>query len=144
MNVLESIAEFYKAREDYDRAHEISVHAHALMKDAERVAVEKMLDAGTNSLGLDDGTHVSLRKRFSCSVTENNEDQIREWLTEVEGDDAQFIVEKVHKPALVEWMRKKFEETMDEGDVPDFLNLNTSPALTVRGWKSRMKENQDG
>ena len=145
MTILEAIDAFYEAREEYDRLHEMSSAAYATMKDAERAAVDKMLEEGTKSVGRDDGTHVSLRKQFSCSVTVDNENQVREWLTEVEGDDAQFVVEKVHKPALVEWMKKKFEgETMDEGDVPDFLNLSTSPALTVRGWKSRMKENKNG
>lgn len=143
MTAREKILEFYNARENYERWHELSAAAHGVMKQAEQAAVDAMLEEGTNSVGFDDGTHVSFRKQFTCSVTVANEHQVREWLTEVVGDDTQFVVEKVHKPALIEWMKAQFDKTMDAGDVPDFLNLVTTPALTVRGWKNRKAENQN-
>ncbi len=141
MTVQDRLDEFYLAKENYERAHEISAQAHGIMKGAELSAVDAMLEEGVKSMGRDDGTHVSLRKQFQCSVTVDNEDQVREWLTEVEGDDAQFVVEKVHKPALLEWMKEKFEKAvMDEGEVPEFLKFTQHPALTVRGWKTRKAE----
>jgi hypothetical protein len=140
MTVQDKLADYYNARENYERWHELSAAGHEAMKNAEREAVDAMLNDGLKSLGLADGTHVSLRKQFTCSVTVDNEAQVREWLVEVNGDDSQFVVEKVHKPALVEWLRAEFEKTMDEGDVPDFMKMQTSPALSVRGWKSRIVE----
>jgi len=134
MNAKEKIDAFYEAREAYEQAHKLSGEMFAAMKDAERAAVDKMLEEGLKSMGRDDGTHVSLRKQYTCSVTLDNEDQVRQWLVDTNGDDAQFVVEKVHKPALLEWMREK---AMEVGDVPDFLKLNTTPALSVRGWKTR-------
>jgi hypothetical protein len=145
MTAQSKIADYYEARAYWDRVHAESSAAHTAMKRAETEAVEAMLDEDITSIGRDDGTHVSLRKQFLCSVTEHNEDRVREWLTEVEGDDAQFVVEKVHKPALVEWMKDKFEQAvMDEGDVPEFLKFTQRPALTVRGWKTRKAENPNG
>lgn len=141
MTAKDKIAAYYEARTDYDRLHEMSSAAYITMKNAERAAVDAMLDEGIKSMGRDDGTHVSLRKQFTCSITVDNEDAVRSWLSEVEGDDAQFVVEKVHKPAVLEWMKEKFDaETMDEGDVPDHMSFNQHPALTVRGWKTRMEE----
>ncbi len=137
MTAQDKIGAYYEARTDYDRLHAMSSAAHITMKNAEREAVNAMLEEGIKSIGQDDGTHVSLRKRFECSITIDNEDAVRAWLTEVEGDDAQFVVEKVHKPAVLEWMKEEFEKTMDEGDVPDFMNFTQQPALTVRGWKTR-------
>lgn len=137
MTVQEKLDDYVNARENYERWHELSASGYALMKTAEYAAVDAMLNDGIKSIGRADGTNVSLRKQFTCSVTLDNEAQVREWLVEVNGDDAQFVVEKVHKPALLEWLRGEFEKTMDEGDVPEFLKMRTSPALSVRGWKMR-------
>lgn len=137
MTVQEKLDDYYNARENYERWHELSSAGYAAMKDAERAAVDAMLEEGVKSMGRADGTNVSLRKQFTCSVTMDNEPQVREWLAEITGDDAPFVVEKVHKPAVLEWLRSEFEKTMDEGDVPEFLKMQTSPALSVRGWKMR-------
>ncbi len=139
MTVQTALENYYACRAHYDQVHNLSSIAHKNMKDAERLAVDAMLDEGTKSIGLDDGTHVSLRKQFNISVTVNNEDQIREWLTEVEGDDSEFIHEKVNKAAVVEWMKIQILEVgdLDEGDVPDFMSFSQHPGLTVRGWKTR-------
>lgn len=137
MTVQEKLDDYCNARENYERWHELSAAGYEAMKNAERAAVDAMLDDGIKSIGRDDGTNISLRKQFTCSVTIENENEVRKWLVEVNGDDAQFVVEKVHKPALLEWLRAEFEKTMDEGDVPDFMKLQTSPALSVRGWKMR-------
>lgn len=145
MAILEKIDAFYVAREEYERLTKMVSDAYRAMKGAEHEAVDAMLNEGTKSIGRDDGTHVSLRQNFSCSVTIDNEDQIREWLVSTTGDDAQFIVEKVHKPALIEWLKERFKVArMDDSDVPDFLNLNTHPGLSVRGWKTRQQEQENG
>jgi hypothetical protein len=137
MTIQERLEAYLEAREDYDVAHDLSSKAHARMKALETELVDEMVGTHTQSHGTKDGIHVSLRKQFNCSVTQANETQIRNWLNDTEGDDSQFVVEKVHKPALVEWLKQK-----DYGpeDVPDFLKLSTRPGITVRGWNTREKE----
>jgi len=134
MTILQKIDDYLAAREAYEEIHEQSAKAHKAMRASEYELVDTMLNDGVPSVGLDSGLHVSLRKQYSCSVTVGNEDQIREWLTEVEGDDTQFVHERVNKPALVEWLK---ETEKEPDDVPEFLKLNTRPGITVRGWKTR-------
>ena len=138
MTVLEKIDSYLAARTEYERIHEESQKAHAAMRATEYELVDGMLNDGVPSIGLDTGVHVSLRKQFQCSVTQANEDQVREWLTETCGDDSQFVIEKVNKPALLEWLKARFEKAeMDEDSVPSMLKLSTRPGITLRGWKNR-------
>lgn len=134
MTVLEKIDTYLQARSVYDDIHAQSQAAHKTMREAEYELVDSMINDGVPSVGLDSGVNVSLRKQYQCSVTMANEAQIREWLVETEGDDSGFVVEKVNKPALLEWMKDAGKEP---DDVPDFLKLNTRPGITVRGWKTR-------
>jgi protoheme ferro-lyase len=139
MTVLTKIDEYLSAREFYEGIHEQSQKAHKAMRAAEYELVNEMLDEGTNNVGLDTGIHVNLRKQFTCSVTVENEDRIREWLTEKEGDDARFVHEKVNKPAFVEWLREEIleKQQLDESDVPEFVKLTSRPSISLRGWSTR-------
>lgn len=138
MTVLDAIDTYLNAREFYEGIHEQSQKAHKAMRAAEYELVDNMLDEGVPSVGLDTGIHVSLRKQFQCSVTVDNEERIREWYTEKEGGDGDIVHEKVNKPALIEYLRHKFEkEDWDEESVPEHLNLTTRPSITLRGWKNR-------
>lgn len=137
MSVLEKIDGYLEARAAYEACHEASQAAYAMMKSAEYECVDGMLEEHVKSHGMDNGVHLSLRKQFTCSVTIDNENQIREWLTEWLGDDSEYIVEKVNKPALLEMLKAK---EMEPQDAPDFLKLSTRPGITLRGWKDRDKE----
>ena len=139
MTVLEMIEAYLTKRAAYDEAHEKSVAANAAMREAEYELVDLMLADGVPSVGLEESAertkaNISLRKKYSCSVTKHNEAQIREWLMETEGDDSRFIHEKVNKDALLEWMK---EQGKEPDDVPAFVKLTTRPGITVRGWKTR-------
>ncbi len=138
MTVLTKIDEYLSAREFYEGIHEQSQKAHKAMRGAEYDLVTSMLDEGTQNVGLDSGIHVALRKQFQCSVTVDNEDRIREWYTEQEGADADIVHEKVNKPALIEYLKHKFEkDNWDVDSVPEHLSLTTRPSITLRGWKTR-------
>lgn len=134
MTVQKKIDAYLEARSVYDNIHKLSQEAHQKMKSMEYELVDEMLNTGVSSQGMDDGLSIHLRKQYNCSVTQQNEEQVREWLIETEGDDSQFVVEKVNKPALLEWMKDK---GLEPDDAPEFLKLSTRPGLTVRGWNKR-------
>lgn len=134
MTVLEKINNYLAARDAYEIIHAQSQEAHKRMREEEYVLVDTMLADGVPSMGLDSGVNVSLRKQYGCSVTAANEAQIREWLVETQGDDSDFVHEKVNKPALLEMLKETGQEP---DDAPAFLKLNTRPGITVRGWKTR-------
>lgn len=141
MSVNDLIDEYYNMRSDHDQLKAETAAAYKGMQRAEAKLVDAMLDEGVNSVGRDsDGTHISLRKRFTISVTVENEQQIRDWLTEEVGDDTDFVVEKLNKTAVTDLVKQKVEVDLEpETEIPEFLKLNTSPTVSVRGWKERMK-----
>lgn len=95
-----------------------------------------MLEAKVKSFALEGNMTVSLRKRFDCSVNKDNNDQVQQWLMDTVGDVAPFQKLVLYKPAVVEHLKKGIEAgTVDESAVPQFLNLKTTPGVTVRGWQ---------
>jgi len=131
-NVKSKVATYYARREEYEQAKALSDSCYGAMKTAENELVDAMIDEGTRSIGLDDGTNVSLRKSLTISVTKDNFDAIRTWLRDTVGDDTDYVEEVVSKSPLLDLVK-----TMDEADVPEFLRLNTRPNVNVRGWTKR-------
>jgi hypothetical protein len=137
-HLTDKILNYYEARAAYDTAKALSDSAHKDMKRAENDVIDAMLDEGTRSVGLDDGTSCSLRKQFTISVTKDNFHAIRTWLMDTVGDDKDFVEEVVSKPALLDFIRAAVDAgKLDEEAVPPFLNLNTRPTVNVRGWSKR-------
>lgn len=136
--LTELLEDYYAARERYDELDSQRKRAYALMKQREDAVVERMLDDGITKLSRDDGTTPYLRNVFDCSVRQDNQDDIRAWLREVEGDDMPFVVERVDKPTLKEWLRARIEDgKLAQQDIPKWLNVKSRPELSVLGWKAR-------
>lgn len=132
------IEAYYAARSSHDFAHAESAKAYDVMRAREAELVEFMLEHQLKSVSRDDGTKPTLCKSTSISVTKENEEQIKEWLRNTEGDDAPFLVTVPHKPAILELIKKKIEtEKLDDSDFPPFLQCSTRPTLRVTGWKGR-------
>jgi len=136
--LTDKVAIYYQAREAYETAKALSDSCHKEMKKAENEVIDAMIDEGTRSIGLDDGTNCSLRQQFTISVTKDNFHAIREWLLDTVGDDKDFVEEVVSKPAVSDYIRTAVEAgKLDPIEVPKFLNLNTRPTVNVRGWTTR-------
>ena len=130
------IGEYYAARQSYDNAKKIADDFDRARRDAERRLVDHMLENGINKLSLDDGTTPTLVTQVSIKVTQDNDEAIREWLRETEGDDQDYVVTVVHKPTVTALV-KKLVDNGSEDTVPAFLELNQRPILRVTGWKSK-------
>jgi hypothetical protein len=132
------IEAYYMARSSYDAAKAASDEAYSAMRVKEAALVDYMLENGIKSVDRDDGTKPLLAKATSISVTQDNYEQVREWLRETVGDDADFLVTIPHKPAILEYVKKQIEkEKLDDSDFPAFLQCSTRPTLRVNGWKGR-------
>lgn len=131
------INSYYDARAAYDEAHKKSVEADALRRQRERELVDYMIEHQIKKVSLADGTTPMLVQAVSISVTQENYEDIRSWLRDSVGDDADFLVTIPHKPAILELVKKKIKEGDDPSEFPAFLKCDTRPTLRVDGWKGR-------
>lgn len=129
------------ARVRQEEAKKILSEREAEKRKCEQVLVDAMLDAKTKTYTLENGMTVSLRKRFDANVNQENSEQVEEWLLEFIGDVAPFQKKVLYKPAVMKMLKEKFEnDELDLTTVPEFLNLKTTPGVTVRGWKGEAED----
>lgn len=132
------IRTYYEARAAYDAAKKISDEHDAVRRAKEQELVDYMLEQKIKSVKLEDGTTPTLVNTVSIRVVQENYDEIRTWLRNTVGDDADFLVTIPHKPAIVEYVKRQIEqEKLDDDDFPAFLQCSTRPAMRVTGWKGR-------
>jgi len=133
---LAKFAEYAAARRAYDDAKAEATRLEGEKQRLEKELVDAMLEEKVKSFAIDGGLTISLRKRFDCSVNKDNNDQVEQWLTETYGDVAPFQKLVLYKPAVVAHLKKlAAAEQLDETKIPQFLNLKTTPGVTVRGWQ---------
>lgn len=144
MNDLNQAIEAYLAlREQHKEADRVAKQLYWAKMGAERALVEAMeaSDSGSKK-SLSTGVVVSLRNHVDCSVTIENQDQIREWLMEEFGDDKDYVEEKVIKAEITKLCKKRIKAAKEKNedphsleiatpDVPDFLKLKTLRKVSV-------------
>jgi hypothetical protein len=128
---------FYDARRIYEEAKWIATERKREMDAIKSDLIDEMLNSRTRAVDRDDGTRISLRRNFSCSVTKDNQQQIRDWLLATTGDDTPFVREVVDKKVLSEELRSMVDERgVNLSDLPVFLKVDVRPNLSVYGWKA--------
>lgn len=136
MSHLTKFVEYANARMAYDQAKAEATRLEGEKQRIEKELVDAMLDAKLKTFGYEGGLTVSLRKRFDVAVNKDNNDQVESWLMETTGDVAPFQKLVLYKPAVVKYLKDlAAEEKLDETKIPQFLNLRTTPGVTVRGWQ---------
>jgi hypothetical protein len=141
MSHLEKAQAYFTSRRLMDDAKEVYTKAYDACKRAERELVESMLEERVKRFDTDDGLGVSIRKNFSISCTQENEGQVRDWLTEVHGDVTKFEKNVLYKPFVVSWLKELVEkEQIDQHTIPEFLSFSMFPGVQVRGWKGATEE----
>lgn len=129
---------YYQARDEYDRAKEVSDSAHRKWRASERELVDFMLENDIKKVTRADGTTPMLVRGINISVTKGKFDEIRDYFKGAIGDDKDFIETVVSKPVVLEWVKRHIEEDgWDETDFPSCLSVNTRPTLRVDGWGKR-------
>ena len=134
MDLNDYTESLYKARIAYEDAKAEADRKHAVWRAKETELIDEMLAAHLRALPRDDGTSPTLKKSVACSVTKDNDEEVRKWLIEFTGDDSDFVKEAVSKPAVAELIKAKIAEGMDPIEFPNFLNVSSRPTLVVNGW----------
>lgn len=126
---------YYKARSDYDAIHQLSSAADKLRREKERDLVDYMIENQIKKISRNDGTTPLLVNAVSIACNQENAEEIRKWLRDTVGDDTDFMVTILSKPAVIEHIKKKIKAGDDPSDFPKFLSCDTRPTLRVDGWK---------
>lgn len=113
------------------------------LRAIENDLVEAMLEAQVKQIGTEDECTLHLRRKIGVSVTEDNREATRDWLTEELGDDQPFMEEVISKTAMTELVEKRVKGGAVEEDFPDFLKVNLHPGVAVHGWKQLMQKKQE-
>lgn len=134
--IHEKFAAYVAARQAYDEAHKLSVEADKVRREREREFVDMMLETQTKKIEIGGLTPI-LVSSVSIACNQENAEDIRKWLVETQGDDADYMVTVLHKPAVLELVKKKIKGGDDPTDFPEFLKCDARPTLRVDGWKSQ-------
>lgn len=138
MELMEHAELYLKARHRADCAKEIAKEDEKAWRQIEADMITAMLAKKEKFFKMPSGLSFGLSERFSISVTQENEAQVRAWLVETIGDDGPFLVEVPNKAAVQDHVKKLVEVNRKAGDtdsegLPEFLNVKTSPKLSCRG-----------
>lgn len=130
---------YYEARQRADIAKRVYSEAYRAQKDAEEKLIETMMDLGINTMSyMEDGTAIHFRAQCSVSVTQDNEEEVREWLRQQYGDDEQFSKDALDKPSIIAQIKADLASgELSETEVPKDMKLTQFPGISVSGWKKR-------
>ena len=131
----DTIAKYYNARRIYESEKARIAELEATSRRLEQEVVDALIDEGHKSISMADGTRPTLAKKVSISVTQDNDEAIRKWLLETEGDDTPYIVTHADKWRVHALVKSKIEkESLAPEDFPEFLKVNSRPGLRIGGW----------
>jgi 3-methyladenine DNA glycosylase AlkC len=134
---LDDWARYMDARKEYEAAKDASDACNTVLRKIERQMIDSMLDEDVTGF-THDGLRVSLRQHFGIACNQDNEAQVRDWLTETQGDIELFSKKTLDKSAIITLIKTKLEQgEMDVHEVPDFFKLSRVPIVTVMGWAKR-------
>lgn len=134
MNSKQQWERYRDARLAYEEAREHSNECERLWRIEEAKLVDVMLEEGVKSFANDDGSKPTLTKTVSIKCSKDNEDDVRSWLVNTVGDDADFVEEKVNRFKVQAYVKKQLEKGIGEDEFPPMLGLNTRPSIRVYGW----------
>ena len=131
----ELVKAYCDTRLAYDVAHAISVKANSVHGKAKKALVKQM-EKKSRQHDPPGVLKFHLSEVFTIACNEENEDDIKDWLEKQYGDIEEFCAQKVQKKAVVERIKNDIDdEKLNEFDIPDFMNLNSSNQLNCNGWK---------
>lgn len=128
-------ATYFEARTEYEYLKDQAEDAKRKM-DSLAFQLVDVIDQCGGDHYFKDGMRVDTKRHFGISVTQENSDAWRSWLSDRYGDDAPFLKEVVDKPSVSERIRTELEgDSLVADQVPDWANLKTTKIISVTGWK---------
>jgi len=128
-----TIVDYVIARRDYEEAKARASNLHHHMKAAERRLVDAMIDAETKTIKRTDGLSFTVTPSIGFAANEANFDQTQEWLSENGLTPEDYISRRTNRKRLRTTL-KEFIQERGEVDLPEFLEIDTTPIISVRGW----------
>lgn len=128
-------ASYIEARTEYEHLSDLANDAKKHFDSVSAQLAQLMEEIGDDHF-FKDGLQLGTRRHFGVSVTQENSDSWRAWLSDKFGDDSPYLKEVVDKSVLQEDIKSKLESgELHQDDVPEWANLKTQPIITVKGWK---------
>jgi hypothetical protein len=132
VNPPDKLDQFLEARRLHDRVKKQAASCYDAMRSIEAELVAEMQEKDMRAFTTLDGTKVHLRRYETCTVTQENEMLVREWLRETHGDEYGFERSSLNKPAIVGFIRGCIENgKFNETELPDFLAYRTGFGAVV-------------
>ena len=137
----EVLAEYRDARIRKDAANFEFKQAQERFKAAEKKLAEHLVDQGLRNTTDDVGRQYSLRPAFWYRKSKDIAEKVLSWLETRGQDPEQYWEPSLKTKRLTEYLKTVFENEGkaplpdSETGVPQFLNLDTTPTISVRGWK---------
>lgn len=141
MTIQEVLKAYVAARTKKDEANAAAKIANAAFKEQEHRLAEYLVEQGLRNATDDEGRMFSLRPSFWYSSGKDLAPRILDWLKSRGFDPSQYWKPKIEKKRLTETLKAVYEKegkqvTLDnDAGVPKWFNLDTTPAISVRGWK---------
>jgi len=145
----EILALYREARVNKDAAKHAFNEAHKAFKDAEKALAEHLVDQGLRNTTDEEGRQYQLRPAFYYKKGKDVTERVLSWLQTRGQDPEQYWKPKLETRRLTEFLKEVFESEGkaplpdSETGVPDFLKLDTTPTIAVRGWKEDEDEDDN-
>lgn len=132
---LRMAADYFNARTEYEYLDSQAKEAKAKM-DSLAYDLANLMEKIGDGHFFKSGIRVGTRNHFGLSVTQENSDAWRGWLSDKFGDDEPFLKKVVDKPSLQDRVREALSAgDLTPDDIPEWANLRIEPIITLSGWK---------
>lgn len=145
----EILAEYREARVRKDAANFEFKEAQERFKAAEKKLAQHLLDQKLRNTTDDEGRQYSLRPAFWYKKGKDVTEKVLHWLEKRQQDPEQYWEPKLKTKRLTEYLKEVYEAEGkaplpdSETGVPEFMKLDTTPTIAVRGWKEDEEEDNN-
>jgi hypothetical protein len=137
----EILAEYREARAKQELAKAAYKQAYAIFKEAENKLATHLVDQGIRNTTDEQGRQYRLRPAFFYRKGKEMVERTLAWLEKRGQDPEQYWSPKLETKRLTEYLKQIYEDEGkaplpdSEHGVPQWFSLDTTPTISVLGWK---------
>lgn len=132
MSVEQLRDKYIMARAYLDRAKELKKQAQVDADRAEAALATHLAEDGSSSF-MHKGANFILAPKFRFSLSRGTFDAMTEFLLQRDKEPVDYEDKGYSRAKTKELLQEIYAAEGDEG-MPEFLHINTTPGITVRGW----------
>jgi hypothetical protein len=134
---------YARARFDAEEAEAIAKAKRQNFREAEWKLIELMEDEEVGGVPDSSDSYASTARQWDIACNQGNKLDVERYLSEVYGDVEVFKTFVLDKAAIRARLKGDCEAgTIEEGELPEFFNLNTRSKLMVKRWEKKRQEFQ--